>query len=281
MLAAGAWATVSSPAARAAPCGKPDLVDMVPGDAATGVPLNATLAAHYTAAADYLGEDVVLVHPDLGEESLAAAWDATEQLLSVTPPAPLAPLSNYKIRWPALRGLNAAAAGMGGTASFMTGTGDDTAPPSFAGVARVSWDLERTSDSCTDDLVERFVFDIDLGAVSDDGGAAGLTLMLFQTEGPRVMGAPTPIPARAWPKDAAHAQVKLATDVSVGEICFAGVARDSAGHLSASGSVESCVHTTAPPFFNGCSFAGSDAGAAALPLPLALLALARRRRTKT
>jgi hypothetical protein len=107
--------------------------------------------------------------------------------------------------------------------------------------------------------------------------------MLFQTQGPQVMGAPTPIPARAWPKDAAHAQVRLATDVSVGEICFAGVARDSVGNLSTSGSVQACVHTTAPPFFNGCSLAGSDtrAGAAALPLPLALLALWLRRRAKT
>ena len=43
---------------------------MVPPDGATGVPLNARLGAHYAAAAEYLGEDVVLVHPD-GSEQLA------------------------------------------------------------------------------------------------------------------------------------------------------------------------------------------------------------------
>ena len=75
-LAAGAFA--STPAARAAPCGKPDLVDMVPPDGAVEVPPNATLAAHYTSAADYLGEEVVLVRPDMSEQVLPAMWDATE-----------------------------------------------------------------------------------------------------------------------------------------------------------------------------------------------------------
>ena len=39
------------------------------------------------AAAEYLGEDVVLVHPppDKSEQALTATWDSTEQLLSVTP----------------------------------------------------------------------------------------------------------------------------------------------------------------------------------------------------
>ena len=86
-LALGAVA--AAPAARADSCGKPDLVDMVPPDGATGVPLNARLGAHYAAAAEYLGEDVVLVHPDGSEQLLDATWDATEQLLQVTPTAPL------------------------------------------------------------------------------------------------------------------------------------------------------------------------------------------------
>jgi len=281
-LAIGFGVAAAAPAVRAAQCGKPDLVDMVPPDQATGVPLNATLGAHYTAAAEYLGEEVVLVHhPDLSEESLAASWDPTEQLLSVTPAAGLAPASTYTVIWPALRGLNAAAPGVGGSAMFTTGAADDTAAPAFAGVVGLSWDLERTTDDCVDGLVERFVFDLDLGPASDDGGPGGLTLMLFQTSGPEVHGTPTPIPARAWPEDAAHAQVKLATGVSVGEICFAGIARDTAGHLSSSGSVVACVHTTAPPFFNGCAVAGGDgagAGAGGLLASLALLALAARRR---
>ena len=70
----------------------------------------------------------------------------------------------YEIRWPALRGLNAAAPGLGGKARFTTGVGDDVAAPTFAGVTGLTWDFERTHDDCIDDLVDRFVFDIDLGA---------------------------------------------------------------------------------------------------------------------
>ena len=64
----------------------------------------------------------------------------------------------------------------------------------------LSWDLERKTNDCIDELVERFVFDVDLGAASDDGGTSGLTLMLFQTRGAPGPAMPTPIPARAWPQ---------------------------------------------------------------------------------
>jgi len=277
-LALGALA--AAPRARADSCGKPDLVDMVPPDGATGVPLNARLGAHYAAATEYLGEDVVLVHPGGGEEIVPATWDATEQFLQVTPTAPLEPISIYEIRWPALRGLNAAAPGVGDKARFTTAVNDDSAAPTFAGVAGVAWDFTRTHDECTDDLVDRFVFDITLGPVSDDGGTSGLTLMLFQTEGPLVGSTPTPIPARAWPQDGSQVQVRLAKDVAVGEICFAGIARDTTGALSNSGDVETCVHTTAPPFFRGCGVAGPTGGGNAAPfVALALAALVLRRRS--
>ena len=280
VLVAGAAAP-----ARADQCGKPDLVDMVPPDGATGVPLNATLGAHYTAAAEYLGEDVVLERLPSGAQTvLPATWDPTEQLLSVTPPAPLDAGAQVVIHWPALRGLNAAAPGVGGDAKFTVGSTADVASPTFAGVVGLSWDLERVTDDCLDDLVERFVFDIRLGAASDDGGTSGLTLMLFQTMGPQVMMMPTPIPARAWPQTSdspVRAQVRLAKDAAVGEICFAGIVRDTAGHLSASNNAEACVQTTAPPFFNGCSVAASDARASAIPAALALLALLGRRRRAT
>jgi len=289
MLVIGAGAA-AAPAARAAQCGKPDLVDMVPPDKATGVPLNATLGAHYAASAEYVDEPVVLVHPDLGEESLTASWDPTEQLVSATPGAPLEPGGKYTIRWPALRGLNAAAPGLGGMATFTAGTTDDLSPPTFAGVQGVTWDLERAQDDCVDGLVERFVFDIDLGTASDDGGTSGLTLLLYQTEGPQVMGSPTPLPGRAWPQDSgsasgAHVQVRLATDAAVGEICFAGIVRDSVGQFSQNNNVKACVQTIAPPFFNGCSVAGSGRGAHASELMASLTALAlalaaRRRRPR-
>jgi len=276
------WA--AAPAARADQCGKPDLVDMVPPDGAAGVPLNATLGAHYTAAAESLGEDVVLERLPAGPaDVLPAAWDPTEQLLSVTPAAPLDPGAQYVIHWPALRGLNAAAPGVGGDAKFTAGSTIDEAPPTFAGVVGVSWDLERVTDDCLDDLVERFVFDVQLGAASDDGGASGLTLMLFQTMGPQVMMMPTPIPARAWPQTTdspARARVKLAKDAAVGENCFAGIVRDTAGHLSANNNAQACVQTTAPPFFNGCSVAGADPPTAAGAAALALLALFGRQRRR-
>lgn len=282
MLAAGAMA--SAPAAHAQ-CGRPDLVDMVPPDGATGVPRNATLGAHYAAAADYLGEDVVLVHPDGSLQLLDATWDPTEQLLSATPTSVMTADSSYEIRWPVLRGLNAAAPGLGGRARFTTGAGLDAAPPSFAGVAGLSWDLERKTNDCIDEVVERFVFDVDLGAADDDGGTAGLTLMLFQTKGPQVFGMPVPIPARAWPQLGMRAEVKLPKDDAVGEICFAGLVRDAVGQISAGGDRQACVHTTDPPFFNGCSVSGG-AGAprrapAALLALAALLLLRRRARART
>lgn len=283
-LAAATLALAAAAApARADSCGKPDLVDMVPPDGATGVPLNARLAAHYAAATEYLGEDVVLVHPDGSEQLVDATWDATEQLLQVVPTAPLDPNSTYEIRWPPLRGLNAAAPGLGGKAVFKTGTADDVVPPTFAGVTGLAWDFERTHDECTDDLVDRFVFDIDLGPASDDGGTSGLTLMLFQTEGPRVMSTPTPIPARAWPTDGMHVQIKLAKDAAVGEVCFAGIVRDTTGGISNSGDVETCVHTTDPPFFRGCSVAGAgppDGGGGGPFTALAVVLLTLRRRSR-
>jgi hypothetical protein len=268
-------AGVTGPA-RAAPCGRPDLVDMVPPDGATGVALNATLGAHYQASADYLGEHVVLVHPGDRKQELEAQFEPTEVFLTVTPTEPLLPGSTYLVRWPSLRGLNAAAAGYGGEATFTTGTSDDTMSPTFAGVVAVEWDLEREQNDCTEELEERYVFDIELGAASDDGGRGGLTLMLFQTSGPGAMAAPVPVSTRALPPEGTRAQVKLPTRNSVGRICFAGLARDTTYRMSQSGSTEACVDTVAPPFFRGCAVAGS-LGSAAPAVLLALLALVARR----
>jgi len=281
--------------ARAQSCGRPDLVDMVPPDMATGVPLNARLGAHYATSAEYLGEDVVLVHPPDGRQEVlrecapnmtkpCATWSRAEQFLQVTPTEPLQPNSSYEIRWPALRGINAAAPGVGGRAMFETGGTDDVAAPVFDGVTGLTWDLEHTNDECTDDQVERYVFDVQLGAANDDGGTSGLTLLLFQTKGPLVMEQPTPFPGRAWPQDqdsvVKHVQVRLSTDLGVGEVCFAGFVRDTTGMLSDSGHVESCVHTTAPPFFRGCSVGGARASTETLAAALALAVLLVRRRSR-
>ena len=281
MLATGVFA--ATPAARAQ-CGRPDLVDMVPPDGATDVPRNALLGAHYATSTEYLGEDVVLIHPDGSEQLLDATWDATEQFLSAVPSSSaLTANSSYEIRWPVLRGLNAAAPGLGGKARFTTGAGFDSAPPTFTGVAGLSWDFERKTNECIDETVERFVFDVDLGAAADDGGTGGLTLMLFQTRGPEVLGMPVPLPARAWPQHGTRAQVKLTKDEGVGEICFAGLVRDTLGQISQGGDVQACVHTTDPPFFNGCSVAGRSGdgdGGGALASLLSMVVLLLRRRTR-
>ena len=277
-------AIVVAPArAHAAPCGVPDLVDMVPPDGAMGVPLNAKLGAHYMASADYLGEVVVLVHPDRPEpQMLKASFDPTEGLLSITPTEPLVPGGAYVVRWPALRGLNAATPGHGGEAHFTAGTADDTASPTFAGVTGVQWDLERVQNDCTEELEERYVFDIALGDAADDGGRDGLTLLLFQTSGSGAMGMTVPVSTRAIPAAGATAQVKLPTRNSVGHVCFAALVRDTTNRVSQSGAAEACVDTVAPPFFRGCNVAGSSSGATsafgvvALFSVLALLARPRK-----
>jgi hypothetical protein len=272
--------------ARAAPCGRPDLVDMVPPDGAMDVPPNATLAAHYASSADYLGEAVVLESPTPGSmDALPATFDATEGRLWATPPSALAPGGPYVIHWPALRGLNAAAPGTGGTATFFVAATPDAAAPTFDGVTGVRWDLDRSTNDCTDGIEERFVFDVDLGAADDDGGRDGLTLLLFQTSGRPAGdagGASVQVLARALPAPGTSARVELPTNEAVGRVCFAGLVRDTTGRVSNSADREACVETTAPPFFRGCSIGGGGGGAApgGAPLALALLvawAVARRR----
>ena len=277
LLAGAGGAAIVAPA-HAAPCGVPDLADMVPPDGATGVPLNATLGAHYMASADYLGEDVVLVHPGGREQVLEARFDPTEVLLSVTPTEPLVAGGAYVVRWPSLRGLNASTPGYGDEAHFTAGTADDVASPTFAGVTGVQWDLEREQNDCTDELEERYVFDIALGDAADDGGRDGLTLLLFQTSGSGAMGMTVPVSTRAIPAAGATAQVKLPTRDSVGHVCFAALVRDTTNRVSQSGAAEACVETVAPPFFRGCSVAGSPSGATSAFSILALLALLARPR---
>jgi hypothetical protein len=271
---AAVWGAAARPARAADSCGKPDLVDMVPPDGATGVPLNATLGAHYQASADYLGEDVVLVRPGGEEQALTGTFDATEGLLSVTPTEPLLAGGAYTVRWPALRGLNAAAPGLGGEASFTAGAADDTEAPTFDGVTAISWDFERAQNDCLDALEERFVFDLRLGAADDDGGRDALTLIVFQTAGPQIAGKPVAVSTRAIPAAGDAARVKLPPGQAVGHVCFAALVRDTTGKVSASGDVESCVQTPAPPFFQGCSVAGAGGGATTALGALASVALA-------
>jgi hypothetical protein len=240
--------------ARAAPCGRPDLVDTVPPDKAVDVPPNASLLAHYDVSAEYLGEDVVLVPPGGVDEVVKVVFDATQGLLTFTPPELLAP-GPYTLRWPALRGLNAAAPGRGGSVTFTVGTVPDTAAPTFEGLTGIRWDLERRKNDCTNSLENRMVFDLDLAPADDDGGRDGLTLVVFQTAGASVDGGSVPVLTRAMPAVGTGVQVKLPVGDATGHVCFAALARDLTGKASNGGSHEVCIQTTAPPFFRGCSLA--------------------------
>jgi MYXO-CTERM domain-containing protein len=279
LVAAGALAVAGAGgAARAAPCGLPDLVDMVPPDQAGDVPINAALAAHYTPSAEYAGEDVVLTWPTGEEQVLPATFDATEGQLRAVPAEPLVPGGAYIVRWPQLRGLDTAAPGCGGLAHFTAGTAADTEAPRFDGVTGVRWDLERRTSDCTDEIEERFIFDVDLGAASDDGGRQELTLILFQSAGPRISGGPVPVLTRALPAEGTPARVALTGDDAIGHVCFAALVRDTTGQVSDSGSREVCLDTTAPPFFRGCNVSGQGGGGAGALAALALLLLAVRTR---
>jgi hypothetical protein len=277
VLAAGLVLALA-PAVRAAPCGRPDLLYMVPPDGALDVPTNATLSAYYQSSADYLGEDVVLVTPDGVENALPATFDATEGKLSITPPDPLTSGGPYLVRWPALRGLNAATPGLGDEARFSVAFSPDTQPPSFAGLAGIRWDLQRETDECTDSIEQRFIFDLELDAANDDGGRDGLTLIVFQTDGPGAKDGSVPVLTRALPTTGSTVRVALPTEDAVGQVCFAALVRDTTGQVSNSADREVCVTTTDPPFFRGCSIATPGTGLASLVWAGAALAAAARRR---
>ena len=259
VLGALLGAAIAAPRATAAPCGKPDLLDMIPRDGAPDVPPNATFTAFYERSAEYLGEQVVVVTPDGNETALPATFDNGEGRLSVTPPDPLAP-GQYVVRWPVLRSRSSAIAGVGGEARFTVGTQPDVEAPTFEGVADVSWDYARETDECTDEVTKRYVFDIDIGLASDDGGRDGLTLILFQTAGPGAEAGPVQVHTRALPGSAAVSfRVALVPEDAIGRVCFAGLVRDTTGKISNSADHEVCVETVSPPFFRGCAVAPGTA----------------------
>ena len=283
-IIAGALAVLgalSPRTARAGLCGRADLIDTVPPSKAAAIPPNASLFAHYDPSAEYLGEDVVLTVRGGTDEVVKAVFDGTQGLLTFTPPSALAP-GEYAIRWPGLRGLNAAALGRGANVTFTVGEIPDVAVPSFEGLTGVRWDLERQSNDCTDSLENRLVFDLPLGPADDDGGRDGLTLVVFQTAGGAVDGGSVPVLARALPAPGAHAQVKLPVTDATGHVCFAALVRDLTGKTSNSGSQELCVETTAPPFFRGCAVGpGSPRDTGALLAIALALVLGRRTRRRT
>ncbi len=238
--------------ARADTCASPDLLDSMPPPDAQTVPTNASLFARYGTTAEYLGEKVTLVHVGTGEEALPASWDATEGLLRITPTVPLVEGHEYIVKWPGLRGLNSANLGHGRDVRFRVGKADAESPK-FAGLGSIWWDVRREHDPCTNSVEDRYVFDVDVGTASDDGGRESLTLLVFQTAGSgAATGAPKPVLVTQIPPAGEKVHVVAALGRGEGKVCFAAITRDLTGRIS-TGNVETCTETVAPPFFYGCS----------------------------
>ena len=134
--------------AGAAPCGAPDLLETAPADGTTNVPTNATLSALYAESAEYSDEDVTLQQVGGMEWVLLGTFNQNEGILSVVPPEGLEPGARYELNWPRLRGLGTASRGDGAVVRFEAGPRADQAPPDFAGVRSIRWDIDREQDEC-------------------------------------------------------------------------------------------------------------------------------------
>jgi hypothetical protein len=260
-----------------APCGVPEVDATFPRANALGVPSNATLSAHYGAPADYDGEPVTLTASNGVVIPLDIGHDEAEGMLRAAPREPLL-AGSYTIVWPALRGP-ATGPGRSKAVDFSVTASLDQLPPSFDGLLGVTWDLAREKDPCTDALEDRYVFDFELGAASDDAAPSHLAVLVFETEHPR-SGPSTPpqqIGIYALPADGVLRIPRSAR--RSGKSCFAAVTRDLAGFVSAGGSEEVCAETIEPPWFEGCAVTrgGSRSGAGVVAL-LGLGWFLRRRR---
>ena len=269
--------------ARAAPCGRPDIDATFPPDQAQTVPPNASLAAHYASPATYDDEPVSLTD-DAGElVGATVTYDEADSMLRVAPDQALA-RGSYRIEWPGLRGVGNSGVGRGRTTSFAVASDtNDAAPPVFAGLTDISWDLSRERDPCLDRLDDRFVFELHVGRGSDDAGVALLSLSAFQTLDPLspARAAPSRVGVYPWPNNGVLEVRRPATEA--GKTCFAAVAQDLVGNVSGGGEREVCVKTKKPPFFEGCTVATAPGGrtppfAASWGLLLAGLAWLRRGR---
>lgn len=256
-----------------AQCGRPDLESTLPRDGAVGVPSNAQLTAAYASTAEYDDENVELEVEGAETYSLLGDFDASEGILSITPPEPLREVQ-YTATWPRLRGLGTASRGGGATVTFMGSDLVDTENPQFDGLTDVRWDIKRANDDCTDDVEERVILELELGAANDDSGRENLNLIVFQTRGPNIdPELPEQILLTPFPSSNTLKLARTVND-SKGTVCFAAIARDLTGRISASGDAEVCTKTVAPPFFEGCSLTeGAKPASGGVPLSAWLFGL--------
>jgi hypothetical protein len=255
LLAVASWQA----SALAAPCGRPDVDTTFPPNGATQVPQNARLSAHYAAPALYLDEAVELTDQQGAAVEVTTSYDEAEATLSATP-ATLLSAGRYELDFPALRGLSSGGTGLGKSVAFFVQETMDTAPPRFAGLTEVSWDLSRERDPCAESLEDRYVFELGLGTASDDADTELLSVLVFETRAPNTAGERDPmrVALRAMPEDRKLVVTRPAR--AAGETCFAAVVIDMAGNLSGGAEHEVCATTKKPPFFEGCAFAPATQG---------------------
>jgi len=268
---------VNSAPARAQECGVPDVDSTYPPDAAPVVPPNAILSAHYSVPAVYDGEPVTLVSSLGDTPAINVTYDEAEVLLRAVPLSPL-PAGKYTATFPALRGASSGP-GLGRQISFVVAGPFDEAPPTFAGVRSVTWDLSSETDPCTDTLEDRLYFDFELGAATDDAATSLLAVLVFETEHPGSSSSTPPQQIDIQPLPANGKLRVFRPASSAGKRCFAAVTRDLVGFVSGGGNAEVCEETIEPPWFEGCSVSRTrSASTAGWLLFIAFLALGRRAR---
>jgi hypothetical protein len=288
---------LSTAGARAETCGKPDLLYTFPPSRAedvpssgideAGAPIATEISAKYAASAVYIDEPVLFgpIDPGVPLEDIADdALDPTEVVfnenerilqLALGDTAVLAP-GRYAVKWPALRGDSTGGRGRGANVEFTVASALDTEAPEFEGLRKVEWDVDRQRDDCTDSLEERFVFDIEVGSVTDDSPRSSLRLRLFDSSAGRD---PPPLAVLPMPEPGETVRFRRAIDEGDGRLCFRAKVVDLARHASGDGDQDVCATTTAPPFFYGCGMVPrSRAPGSAWFGALGLLALCTRRR---
>jgi hypothetical protein len=251
------------------------LIDAVPPDGAVNVPIDASLHARYALSAAYLEEDVIFRKIGGEDRVLPAQFNTNEGLLSVTPPEPLEPDATYEVVWPRLRGVGTASLGRGRTVSFTAGAAPDRELPRFSGLQSIDWRVDREHDDCTESLEERFVFEVEPGDASDDGGRESLLLRVFQTRGANVdlTAAPSLVLMRPLPASGETVSVTRTFSDGLGEVCFAAQTSDLTGKVSGGAERNVCVETVEPPYFEGCRVVAPSGRRSSAPGLLVLFAL--------
>ncbi len=243
--------------ARAETCGRADLLAAMPPNEAVGVPTNALPSARYRSTAEYIDEQVLFGREGEALVPVEPVFEAATGTLSIVPPEPLEPDTEYVVEWPALRGIGNASQGNKATVHFVTGEGPDQQAPGFLGATSVDWIPTRELDECTDRHEDRFEFTLELGAAQDDSGEELLEVVVFQTKGPRMGEADGAQQVHVEPYRGSSATFTRTLEDAEGDVCFAAIVRDPTGQISASGARETCTTTKLPPVFQGCSLSGA------------------------